>query len=140
MGFLDNIVAAFSPEAAYRRMAFRQAYEEMKSAYDAGSYDKGNRNWRVSNNSAEYTDRYSRDDVRARARDLERNSDIMNSVVGAFKRNIVGGGSHVQVKTEDEELNKKIYEFSDHAQRDAKGVIELVNKKINQTINEVVVD
>lgn len=108
MGFLDNIVAAFSPEAAYRRMAFRQAYEEMKSAYDAGSYDKGNRNWRVSNNSAEYTDRYSRDDVRARARDLERNSDIMNSVVGAFKRNIVGGGYHVQVKTEDEELNKKI--------------------------------
>lgn len=108
MGFLDNIVAAFSPEAAYRRMAFRQAYEEMKSAYDAGSYDKGNRNWRVSNNSAEYTDRYSRDDVRARARDLERNSDIMNSVVGAFKRNVVGGGYHVQVKTEDEELNKKI--------------------------------
>lgn len=108
MGFLDNIVAAISPEAAYRRMAFRQAYEEMKSAYDAGSYDKGNRNWRVSNNSAEYTDRYSRDDVRARARDLERNSDIMNSVVGAFKRNIVGGGYHVQVKTEDEELNKKI--------------------------------
>lgn len=108
MGLLDNIVAAISPEAAYRRMAFRQAYEEMKSAYDAGSYDKGNRNWRVSNNSAEYTDRYSRDDVRARARDLERNSDIMNSVVGAFKRNIVGGGYHVQVKTEDEELNKKI--------------------------------
>lgn len=108
MGFLDSIVAAISPEAAYRRMAFRQAYEEMKSAYDAGSYDKGNRNWRVSNNSAEYTDRYSRDDVRARARDLERNSDIMNSVVGAFKRNIVGGGYHVQVKTEDEELNKQI--------------------------------
>lgn len=108
MGFLDNIVAAFSPEAAYRRMAFRQAYNEMKSAYDAGSYDKGNRNWRVSNNSAEYTDRYSRDDVRARARDLERNSDIMNSVVGAFKRNVVGGGYHVQVKTDDEELNKKI--------------------------------
>lgn len=108
MGFLDSIVAAISPEAAYRRIAFRQAYEEMKSAYDAGSYDKGNRNWRVSNNSAEYTDRYSRDDVRARARDLERNSDIMNSVVGAFKRNIVGGGYHVQVKTEDEELNKKI--------------------------------
>ena len=108
MGFLDSIVAAISPEAAYRRMAFRQAYEEMRSAYDAGSHDKGNRNWRVGNNSAEFTDRYSRDDVRARARDLERNSDIMNSVVGAFKRNIVGGGYHVQAKTDDEELNKRI--------------------------------
>ena len=108
MSFIDNIVAAFSPEAAYRREAYRQAYEELRSSYDAGSYDKSNRNWIVSNSSAETTDRYSRDGVRARARDLERNSDIMNSVVGAFKRNIVGGGYHVQVKTEDEELNKQI--------------------------------
>lgn len=108
MGFIDNIVAVLSPEAAYRREAYRRAYEELKSDYDAGSYDKSNRNWRVSNTSAELTDRYSRDGVRARARDLERNSDIMNSVVGAFKRNVVGGGYHVQVKTEDEELNKQI--------------------------------
>lgn len=108
MSFIDNIVAVFSPEAAYRREAYRQAYEELRSSYDAGSYDKSNRNWIVSNSSAEITDRYSRDGVRARARDLERNSDIMNSVVGAFKRNIVGGGYHVQVKTEDEELNKQI--------------------------------
>ena len=108
MGFIDNIVAVFSPEAAYRREAYRQAYEELRSSYDAGSFDKNNRNWIVSNSSAEITDRYSRDGVRARARDLERNSDIMNSVVGAFKRNVVGGGYHVQVKTEDEELNKQI--------------------------------
>lgn len=108
MSILDNIVAAFSPETAYKREAYRQAYEALKSNYDAGSYDKANRNWRVSNNSAELTDRYSRDDVRARARDLERNSDIMNSVVGAYKRNVVGGGYHVEVRTEDEELNKQI--------------------------------
>ena len=108
MGFIDNIVAVFSPEAAYRREAYRQAYEELRSSYDAGSFDKNNRNWRVSNSSAEITDRYSRDGVRARARDLERNSDIMNSVIGAFKRNIVGGGYHVQVKTEDEDLNTQI--------------------------------
>ena len=107
MGFIDNVVAVFSPAAAYKREAYRRAYEELKS-YDAGTYDKSNRNWRVSNTSAEFTDRYSRDNVRARARDLERNSDIMNSVIGAFKRNIVGGGYHVQVKTEDEELNKQI--------------------------------
>lgn len=108
MSIFDNIVASFSPETAYRREAYRQAYEALKSNYDAGSYDKANRNWRVSNSSAELTDRYSRDDVRARARDLERNSDIMNSVVGAYKRNVVGGGYHVEVRTEDEELNKQI--------------------------------
>lgn len=108
MNFIDNIVAAFSPQAAYRREAYRQAYDYLRDSYDAGSHDKSNRNWRVSNTSAELTDRYSRDDVRARARDLERNSDIMNSVVGAFKRNVVGGGYHVQVKTEEQELNKQI--------------------------------
>ena len=108
MSFIDSIVAAFSPEAAYRREAYRQAYNSLRSSYDAGSFDKGNQNWRVSNTSAELTDRYGRDDVRARARDLERNSDIMNSVVGAFKRNVVGGGYHVQVRTEDQDLNKQI--------------------------------
>lgn len=108
MGWIDNIVAVVSPEAAYRREAYRQAYNYLRSNYDAGSHSGSNQNWRVSNASAELTDRYSRDDVRARARDLERNSDIMNSVVGAFKRNVVGGGYHVQVKIDDQELNKKI--------------------------------
>jgi lambda family phage portal protein len=108
MGFIDNIIAALSPQAAYRREAYRRAYEALRSSYDAGSYDRGNSNWRVTNTSAELTDRYSRDEVRARARDLERNSDMMNSVVGAFKRNVVGGGYHVQIKTGDEELNKTI--------------------------------
>lgn len=108
MSFIDNIVAVISPAAAYKREAYRQAYDWLRDNYDAGSHDKSNQNWRVSNASAEQTDRYSRDAVRARARDLERNSDIMNSVVGAFKRNIVGGGYHVQVRTDDQELNKKI--------------------------------
>ena len=46
--------------------------------------------------------------VRARSRDLERNSDIMNAVIGAYKRNVVGGGYQIQVKTDDPDLNKQI--------------------------------
>jgi lambda family phage portal protein len=105
---VDSIVAVFSPQAAYKREAYRQAYDWIKSNYDAGTHDKSNQNWRATNASAEFTDRYSRDDIRARARDLERNSDIANSVIGAYKRNIIGGGYHIQAKTEDQELNKKI--------------------------------
>lgn len=108
MKWLDGIIAAVSPAAAYRREAYRQAYEQLRENYDAGSYGGSNQNWRVMNASAEITDRYSRDNVRARARDLERNSDIMNAVIGAFKRNIVGGGYHVQAKTDDQELDKEI--------------------------------
>nr|DAI56637.1 MAG TPA: portal protein, lambda family [Caudoviricetes sp.] len=77
-------------------------------SYDAGDYSRGNVNWRVTNQSAEYTDKYSRDNVRARARDLERNSDMMNSVIGAYKRNVIGGGYILQSKTGSDELNDVI--------------------------------
>jgi len=107
MNWIDNIVAAFSPERAYKRQAFRTAFEELKN-YDSGGYSRPNQNWRVINQSAEMTDKFDRDNVRARARDLERNSDIMNSVVKAFKRNVVGGGYQIQAKTGDDELNKQI--------------------------------
>lgn len=107
MGFIDSIVAVISPEAAYRREAYRQVYEQLRN-YDAGNCNRPNQNWRVGNQSAEFTDRYSRDEVKARARDLERNSDIMNSVSGAFRRNVVGGGFSIQAKTEETEINKQL--------------------------------
>lgn len=107
MSWLDNLISFISPEWGAKREAWRQNLEEMRS-YDAGDYSRGNANWRVINQSAEYTDKYSRDNVRARARDLERNSDMMNSVIGAYKRNVIGGGYTLQVKTGDDELNDTI--------------------------------
>lgn len=107
MGFLDNVIAAFSPEKAYRREAYKMAYLSLKN-YDAGGYERPNQNWRVVNESGELTDRYSRDNVRARARDLERNSDIMNADIGAFRRNVIGGGFALQAKTNSEEINQAI--------------------------------
>ena len=107
MSWLDNLISFISPEWGAKREAWRQNLEEMRS-YDAGDYSRGNANWRVINQSAEYTDKYSRDNVRARARDLERNSDMMNSVIGAYKRNVRGGGYTLQVKTGDDELNDTI--------------------------------
>lgn len=105
--FIDGIIGYLSPEWGAKREAWRQNLEEMRN-YDAGSYDRGNANWRTINQSAEFTDKYSRENVRARARDLERNSDIMNSVVGAYKRNVIGGGYTLQVKTKNETTNKEI--------------------------------
>ena len=46
MGFLDSIIAALSPQAAYKREAFRQAYDWLRN-YDAGNFDRPNQNWRV---------------------------------------------------------------------------------------------
>lgn len=107
MNWLDNLISFFSPEWGARREAWRQNLEEIRN-YDAGDYSRGNVNWRVMNQSAEYTDKYSRDNVRARARDLERNSDMMNSVIGAYKRNVIGGGYTLQTKTGNDKLNDTI--------------------------------
>lgn len=104
MNWLDQVIGFISPEWGAKREAWRQSLDEIRS-YDAGDYSRGNANWRVSNQSAEYTDKYSRDNVRARARDLERNSDMMNSVIGAYKRNVIGGGYTLQAKTGNDEIN-----------------------------------
>lgn len=105
--WLDQIIEWISPEAAAKRQAWRQVVEEQRN-YDAGNGGRLNANWRVTNQSAEYTDRYSRDTVRARARDLERNSDMMNSVIGPFVRNVIGKGLILQAETPSTNLNKKI--------------------------------
>lgn len=107
MSFLDSVIGRISPEAAYKREAWRQSLDELKN-YDAGSYGRLNANWRIHNESAENTDKFSRDVIRARARDLERNSDIQQSVVRAYRRNVIGKGFTLQAKTPKPELNNQI--------------------------------
>ena len=110
MNWLDSVIAFFSPEAGARRAAWRNSLEEIRS-YDAGSHSRLNAGWGVTNTSAEMTDRASREIVRARARDLERNSDIMNSVLGAYRRNVIGHGYQLQASTPRENLSKEIEEL-----------------------------
>jgi len=50
-------------------------------------------------------DRYERDVVRARVRDLERNSDMANAMISARVRNTVGKGITLQAKTDDPDFN-----------------------------------
>ncbi|MDD3251773.1 MAG: phage portal protein [Lachnospiraceae bacterium] len=107
MEFLDNVISQISPSWGYKRMAWRMGLDELRN-YDAGDASRINQGWRVVNDSAERTDRYQRDIVRARARDLERNSDLMNSVVSPFKRNTIGSGYLLQAHTGNDDLNKKI--------------------------------
>lgn len=107
MNWIDNLIGFVSPKRGYEREMFRRAYEYERN-YDAGNGNRLNAGWRVINSSAEETDCYSRDIVRARTRDLERNSDLMNSVIGPYGRNVIGGGYTIQSKTEDESLNEEI--------------------------------
>lgn len=101
MNVLDSMIAFFAPEWGARRAAWRRYGDEIRN-YDAAGYGNGSANWRAVNQSAEITDRYSRETVRARARDLERNSDMLNSVVSAFKRNVFGSGYALTPRTGEE--------------------------------------
>ena len=107
MGWFDNMIAAVSPRHAYERELWRQGLEELRG-YDAAGNGRINSGWRVTNESAEATDKYSRDIVRARARDLERNSDIAQAVLHAYKRNVVGKGYTLRAMTGSDELDKRI--------------------------------
>lgn len=103
-----EILKFIAPKLAYKRQAWRNAYEESKRNYDAGTFDRLNRNWYAANESAEMTDRDYRDRIRARSRDLERNSDIMNANIYPWIRNVVGKGFTLEAKTPDESLNTDI--------------------------------
>lgn len=99
--WLDRIIGFFNPEKAYRRIAFRQAYS-------SGETHRRQDGWMPVDGNVERLNAMSREIIRRKARDLERNSDIMNSLLEAFERNVVGSGFVPQADTGDEELNNKI--------------------------------
>jgi lambda family phage portal protein len=107
VGWFDNVIATLSPRRAYERELWRQGLNDLRG-YDAASYGRINAGWRVMNESAETTDRHSRDVIRARARDLERNSDIAQSILHAYKRNVVGKGYTLRALTGNDSLDKQI--------------------------------
>ncbi len=114
MNWIDKCIGFISPSWGYRRGAWRQAYQK---SYDAGNTGRLNSGWTPVNATAERTDNPQRDIIRARARDLERNSDVAEAIIGPLERNVVGTGIRVQAKVpksdgkeEDDTLNQQIEE------------------------------
>lgn len=109
MGIIERI----SPKWAYQREAYKTALAIRREAikersYDAGRYDRMNRNWDAHNDSGEAIDRPYRDTVRARSRDLERNSDLMNANIHPWIRAVVGKGFTLEAQTDNEALNTNL--------------------------------
>ena len=114
--WLDRAILAAFPGWGVKRMANRYMADEIRRSWNYDSGDGGARNhyWRAVNESGEQTDKWDRNRVRARARDLERNSDQMNAVIDAVVRSVYGPGWELQAKVGDGEkkdytkLNKQI--------------------------------
>lgn len=103
LNFLDRAIAIFSPQTAYERMRFRNA---LNNGHKAGSKSASRANWTPIIGSGESINKVSRDIMRARARDAERNSDIANGILLAYRRNIVGRGFNLQSRTKNEAFNE----------------------------------
>lgn len=88
MNLIDKIVGFFSPRAACARAYYR----EMLRNYDAGRRDRYGGWIPPRNATPEETDAPYRSLIRARARDLERNNDVTQGILGSLKRNVVGTG------------------------------------------------
>ena len=114
--WLDRAILAAFPGWGVKRMANRYMADEIRRSWNYDSGDGGARNhyWRAVNESGEQTDKWDRNRVRARARDLERNSDQMNAVIDAVVRSVYGPGWELKAKVGDGEkkdytkLNKQI--------------------------------
>ncbi len=111
MNWLDRSIAAIAPSWAYKRLAWRTGME----VFDSGSRGRVNHNWNPSATPNEHMKAAERSLIRARAQDMERNSDIGGAILSAFERNVIGTGIMLQSKlpsdvpgNEDGSINKKI--------------------------------
>ncbi len=102
MNMLDRAITWISPRLGYMRMAWRNA---TRGAYQAGDISRHSAGWVPVNAKAEQINQPSRDFIRAKGRDLERNSDIVGGPIGTLERNVVSTGFRVQPNTGDKELN-----------------------------------
>lgn len=107
MNVLDKIVAFISPGTALKRMYAKQ----MLKYYEAGEMNRFTESWHALNGDDENMAAPERDIIKARARYLERNSDVANSLISGFLRNVIGTGIKPQARTGDKNLDNKLEEL-----------------------------
>lgn len=104
MNLLDRLLLAVSPRTALERAYCRELYRSYYAAADRG---RKKNDWTTANATGEMLNRGERDIVRARARHLEANDDILKSVILDLERNVVGTGITLQARVRDRDGNDR---------------------------------
>ena len=104
--FIDDIKSVFMPESALKSKAVRMGY----FGYEAAQHTRKDTAFPW-DGPAEGMNKASRSTLRARARDLERNNPITNSILMAVKNNVVATGFNMQARSDNEVFNKRIEEL-----------------------------
>lgn len=113
MSLINRLLLPIAPKLAFERELWALRARGFYSAADTSPRSGG---WTTTNANGEQVNQGSRDIIRARSRDLERNSDILAGQILALERNVVGTGFVLQAKVlksdgeENETLNTEIEE------------------------------
>ena len=137
--WLDRAIEAVNPKAAYERLRWRSGI----SGYDSGRIGRANAGWLPTNIQGEMANRHARRLLRARAQDMERNSDVIISILDAYKRNIIGRGFNLQSLTDitafDEKAEKLWKEWCKPRNCDITGQ-QSFRELLNMIITRIIVD
>lgn len=131
MNILDKIINFFSPKHGAERLAWR-------NAYDSASFDNRNANWKPPSDITDLTLAYERKIALDRARDLERNTDLAESMIAALERNIIGQG--IRLDGENEQLNKKFEDWANDPEQVELGGRFSFNELCKLIIRRTIVD
>lgn len=101
---LDSLIGLFSPRKALDRKAARMMLKAA-AAYENVPAWRGDAGWIPVDGYGEAINQFSRDIARAKARHLERNSDVVGSILEAWTSNVVGDGFNLQARTPDQDWN-----------------------------------
>lgn len=106
----DDFIGLFAPQMALERKRSRLLLRAASSTYEDVPAWRNSAGWNPANGSAEGLNGPSRELARSKARHLERNSEIVNSILNALTRNVVGKGFNLQVRTDNKEWNNLLEE------------------------------
>ena len=108
MNLIDRFAAAVSPKWAAKRAAWDLQRRKLQGYDVADPTNPRNEAWMGTPMSEQDILELQGDQLRQRARYLERNSDVVNAVINAIIRNVIGLGYQLQAQTPRERLNDQL--------------------------------
>lgn len=119
MSIIDKSIEIFSPRLALRRAQARIALEHVRKYDVASKGSKRNKNWNVSDLSADADLLGSLSVIRARSRDLYKNSPISKRIADIIVGDVVGPG--VVVEFENSSFDDLFTDFAESTEIDVEG-------------------
>src|SRR5262249_55733103 len=106
MNVLDRVVGFFDPIAGLKRASARITLDQVRN-YDGAKFGRRTNDWRATNASANVAIKGALPTLRARSRDLMRNTWWGNRIRSVFVAHSVGAGIMPKPKTGNKALDKK---------------------------------